>query len=272
MPTIDTEALSDAVRRTVAGYGRLPHGGDTAWLIRLGHLGEKPVRETVHSLLHEVYTAGRAHLSHVDQAAKAPGDPHMSAEFNQALRSEVLTALNRQFADQMGDHRDAFETLAKQAAAAAEPHRLKVDSENLAQITRTDQAWRNSIVPQLEAGKAWDQIVESLDADGILAVKRFAPTHEVAKRSQLQQHEVPGVLAGIARLLAKREVAVAPEEVRGLLLTASEAETKGATGRGWIAQLSEVTPRNSVAVSLNLERSGKALGAHQPTLPETAAL
>lgn len=110
--------------------------------------------------------------------------------------------------------RAANETASTALAAAdkaAEPYRPKFDPESVAQATRTAQAWEMIVRPQLDAGKEWPEVIATLDADGLLAVERFAPSIESAKRDRFTQHEVPAVLEGIRELTDRRVIHTAPE-------------------------------------------------------------
>lgn len=138
-------------------------------------------------------------------------DANLSPEGLQEARAERVQLMRDAVAARIEILQPHLDTAVKDATAAAEQYKPQLDLNDVAQLTRTAQAWENAIKPQLAAGKDWDQIIPTLDHDGLLAAERFAPGHEAAKRDRFSQHEVPSVLEGIARMSAHRVVEAAPE-------------------------------------------------------------
>lgn len=138
-------------------------------------------------------------------------DPSLTVEEQAAEREGQLAAVHKALARRSDDATERSSNALAAADAEAAKYRPTLDANDMAQMMRTDQAWNNTIRPQLEKGKSWDQILPSLDADGLLAVQRFAPGHEAAARSRFDQHEVPAVVAGIQRMAGKRMIDIAPD-------------------------------------------------------------
>ncbi|WP_309617698.1 hypothetical protein [Salinibacterium sp.] len=138
----------------------------------------------------------------------------------------------------------------KAAEKAAEPFWPKFDPENVAQAVRTDQSWARLIQPQLDKGKGWDEIIPTLDHDGLLAVERFAPGHEAASRSRFDQHEVPSSLEGIKRQIEHRVIAAAPEgPARDALQALADAHSAREVALGTIQALYGVEEANGSSPS-----------------------
>jgi hypothetical protein len=156
------------------------------------------------------------------------------------------------------------------ADKAADEFRPHLDVESTSQLMRTDQAWNNTIRPALEQGKKWEEIIPTVDADGLLAIERFAEGHESRIRDRFTQWEVPSVLAGIKNMIAKRVVEVAPSGAREALAEHHDvSRVMGFVGQ-WRELLVNAGPRDAVSVDLGLIRSGTMLGVHRPvdTSPE----
>ncbi|MGV8912482.1 MAG: hypothetical protein ACOH14_07690 [Rhodoglobus sp.] len=196
-------------------------------------------------------------------------DPKLSDEGIAEARATRQAALQSAVQERVEHLSIHLAEAVRTAEAAAAPHRPVLDSESVAQLTRTDQAWNNSIRPLLEAGKNWDEIVPILDVDGLLAVQRFAPTHEAGKRSRFEQDEVPGVLAGINRMSESRLVDVLPsEDGRKVLRELRDVTIIADAANNSMASLAGVTgERDVMSSTLFIKRATFAVGA-QPGAAE----
>lgn len=198
-------------------------------------------------------------------------DSNLSPEGLTNAREEQSALLLAATTGRMAMVATHIEDAAREAEAAAAPFRPVLDPNSLAQLTRTDQAWNNTIRPQLEAGKGWDQIVQTLDHDGILAAQRFAPGYEAGKRSRNDQHEVPSVLEGIQRMSEQRVVDTAPVgPAREALSEVVEVSRLSQAASVSIGALSTVQgTRDLAAASIAVKRATFAVDA-QPVAPSAA--
>lgn len=199
-------------------------------------------------------------------------DPKLSAEGLAEARATRQLALQSAVAERVEHLTVHLAEAVRTAEAAAAPHRPIFNPEDVAQLTRTDQAWNNSIKPQLDAGRGWDEIIGTLDVDGLLAVQRFAATHEASKRSRFEQGEVPSVLVGIARMSDARLAEAAPsEEGRDALREAHDVNRLAETAQSNMQTLLGVSgQRDLIDATMAVKRATFAVGA-QPVPVEPAA-
>ncbi|MFF2387832.1 hypothetical protein [Agromyces sp. NPDC058104] len=225
------------------------------------------------SAAHAAYKAAEQHVQNVVAASKYTSDD-IAAEVLPDLRAGLTDRLKNDLADQFTNPGDGLRRQAERARdeadRAAEKYRPRLDPDSTSQLARTDQAWNNTIRPALEDGKGWDQIIPTLDVDGLLAVERFAPGYEARTRDRFHQHEVPASLAGIKAMSERRLPDALPAEGRAALR--EHADTVRAlefidTVMRWSA---DATPREAVAVEIGLKRGAFAIGAQVPvdTSPE----
>ena len=225
---------------------------------------------------HAAYNAARQHLTHLG-AARQLQDAEIAPDLIPELRTEVAAALHRrtnaQFNDPASGYVRVAERAADTAAQAADRYRPRLDPESATQAIRTDQAWNNHVRPMLDAGKQWAEIVPTLDADGLLAVERFAPGHEARIRDRFHQDEVPAVLDGIKTMAERRLVDIAPPEGREALREAQDAEASRDYVRTVGEWMKNASPRDAVTVSIGLTQGAYRVGAHRPvdTSPEGQA-
>lgn len=224
------------------------------------------------SASHAAFKAAEQHVQNVT-ALRTFTDPNLNDAAVTELRGELHKSLRQrtsaQFSDPLSGYVRTAERAAAAAAEAADRVRPKLDPESSAQALRTDQAWRNHIEPMLEAGKRWDQIIPTLDNDGLLAVERFAPGREARIRDAFHQHEVPAELAEIRAAAARRAIEVAPPEARELLMEERDAQTAlefVRTVSSWIENESD-----PVAVSIGLKNTAFRVGAQNPVDTSTEA-
>lgn len=107
--------------------------------------------------------------------ADAAADPMMTpserSEYVAKWRAEYTKSFAVRFADLRDEVADYAERTRRQAANAR-PH---LDDESTAQLVRTEQAWRNVVLPQLEKGRTLAAALRNADADAVLGAERFAP-------------------------------------------------------------------------------------------------
>ncbi|KAA9133712.1 hypothetical protein [Microbacterium caowuchunii] len=235
--------------------------------IRAGHRAR--------SVAHAVFTLGQRHLSNL-QAAARHEDADIAPELLQELRTELTKTLQAQAAAMFDDPSDGLRRQAERALAAADtaaaPYRPRLDPESSTQMLRTAQAWEHAVQPSLEAGKPWDQIIPTLDTDGLLAVERFAPAHEARIRDVHHQHEVPEVLSNIAAASARRVAEIAPAEGRAAFKDLEIAADAAGYAFGIMAQLRQSNGRDAVGLSITITRQAYAVGAQLPAESSPAAL
>lgn len=164
-------------------------------------------------------------------------------------------------------------TALTEADKAAGPYRPKFDPESVAQATRSAQAWEMIVRPQLDAGKEWPEIIATLDFDGLLAVERFAPSLESAKRDRFTQQEVPAVLEGIRVLSDRRVIETAPEgparEAMRELVDVRQLHTS--IMRSTTALASIQGKRDVVGASIAVKRAAMDAGANPAAMQAAAA-
>ena len=204
-------------------------------------------------------------------AAASVRDDSLSPAGLQAERTSRVEYLIEAVKVRVENSMRSIEDALRVADTAAAKHRPTFDPENFAQVTRTDQAWNNSIKPQLEAGKSWDQIIPTLDYDGLLAAKRFAPAHEAGTRGRRDQEQVPSVLAGMEALIEARIIGAAPSEnARAAFVEARETAKYAAAARTIADLLLSVDGiRNLSTVSIAAKRVAFQVGAQ--SLPVSPA-
>jgi hypothetical protein len=229
------------LRASLASLGRVPDPGD--------HIGDPAAR--ARAALTGLYRTADTLLPNFG-AIRAYEDPDVLHDAQEAERGSRRAALQKAL-----DHRAT--TLADHAAGAlesaalrAKQYRPTVDPDNMAQLIRTDQTWNNFVRPLLDAGKSWPGVVKTLDADGLLAVERYAPAYVSSKLDRQNQHLLPSELAGIQRMTDRRFIEVAPEgEAREALQQHADVQRMHDTVQGAAAQLTSLgtlagLPRNEV--------------------------
>lgn len=173
-------------------------------------LGGTPASKRARSVVSALLSTS-AGLNAALAEARRYEDPNLSPEGlteERAARGKTLAAAIQRRITTFSEPLTHALTDAEKAADAFRP---KLDPTDIAQGNRIATAWQLTVKPLLDVGKAWDDIISTLDHDGLLAVQRFAPAHEAGKRDKFTQHEVPAVLEGIARMTDKRVIASAPE-------------------------------------------------------------
>lgn len=114
---------------------------------------------------------------------------------------------------------------ALRAEDAAAPHRPHLQPDDVAQLARSADAWQFNILPQLEAGKQWGQIIPTIGHDDAIAIERFAPSYLRAHTKM--PHEVDAQLNLIAAGVQQRhaDIATTPEGREAIRAAARAAHT-----------------------------------------------
>lgn len=100
--------------------------------------------------------------------------------------------------------------------------RPQVDPENVAQLTRSAQAWEMTVKPLRDQGKSWFEIMEVLDVDGLMAMDRFA---EQTIRLTEAKQDAEIILHNLRDATDRRLAEVHPsEEARTAFAEATEAK------------------------------------------------
>jgi hypothetical protein len=122
------------------------------------------------------------------------------------LMQAVLEERAKRMADTMKDIRTKALALRQQiavltdtAVARADQMRPHLNPDDSAQLTRTAQAWQFNVLPRLDSGRIWSDVLNGLDEDGLIAVERFAPSWIAANSAPLEASEPTMlVLQGVA--------------------------------------------------------------------------
>lgn len=132
----------------------------------------------------------------------ANADPMMTpaerAEYVASWRTEYTRIYAPKFAEIRQELADYADTTRQRAAKA----RPQFDPNSAADLTRTEQAWRNVVLPQLEKGRSLKAALRHADADAVLGAERFAPAWMQANSAgrdasglaglQVEVQKVPG--------------------------------------------------------------------------------
>lgn len=216
---------------------------------------------------HSAFKTAQQYLMNVNNARNF-NDPEVAEHIIPELRDSVIMNLRSNTQDRFSDPSTGLVRIAERAndaaAAATAPFRPKLDPDSTAQMIRTDQSWNNHILPMLNGGKSWDQIIPTLDADGLLAVQRFAPGFEASSRSRFDQAEVPSVLAGINNLSEQHLPKIAPPEGRTALLEHQDTQSTLGFIRNVAGWITTAGPRDVMGVSIGLTRAAYGAGVQSP--------
>jgi hypothetical protein len=245
-------------------------------------LGNTPASARSLSVVTSLYGTGTG-LSAALQWANNVDDPNLSPEGIEAAKAERLAGLADALKSRVAIVTPHLEEAFSDAQKAAEPFWPKLNESDVAQGNRITSAWQLSVLPQLEKGKSWDAIISTLDHDGLLAVKRFAPAHEAMQRTALKQHEVPSILAGIERMSEQRVINSAPEgparQAMQQLQTVrshNDAATAALNGIRAVATAAEAgdaygARHDLVPASIAIKRAAHSVGADPATVAQAAA-
>lgn len=82
--------------------------------------------------------------------------------------------LDNQYRPKFDEIREEAAALSRSVKRDAERVRPKVDQSDTAALIRTEQAWRNVVLPQLEKGRTLREALAHADIDATLGAERFA--------------------------------------------------------------------------------------------------
>ena len=101
-------------------------------------------------------------------------DPRFTDEANAESRQSWEREHRRRFDQKLDQLRTAAKDDADQLKTAAARKRPHLNLNDTAQLMRTEQAWRNVVLPQLERGRTLPEALRGADADAVLGAERFA--------------------------------------------------------------------------------------------------
>ncbi|MET4611060.1 hypothetical protein ABIC28_002041 [Rhodococcus sp. PvR044] len=179
--------------------------------------------------------------------AKAKADvlmtPSERAEHVASWRKEYT----RRYAPQFAAIKEEAAAVARETQRQAAKARPQFDPNNSADLVRTEQAWRNVVLPQLEKGRSLKAALRNADADAVLGAERFAPAW--------MQANLPGQNAsGLAGM--QIEVQKVPGRDGGKLVSADKAVDTSAVARavaGRFAELADPEGGAAIASAITLD-------------------
>lgn len=110
--------------------------------------------------------------AYVDNARK---DVSMTASERAEYIAHHRQALTTQYAPKFAAIKSEVESYADRTKAQAAKARPQFDADSPTALVRTEQAWRNIVLPQLEKGRSLQAALRNADADAVLGAERFAP-------------------------------------------------------------------------------------------------
>lgn len=192
-------------------------------------------------------------------------DPRLNAK---ALGDERKTRTKTTFADlstQAAGIVSQLATLEAKASARADRVIPSIDLNDAAQLTRTAQAWEYVILPQLkhDVKPDWATIIASLDADGLLALQRFAPSWIKADNSNNPtqgEAEIQAVMDGVRASIAN---ALADPTERTIVTNADDCTTYLTIARQLAAGLSSAAnSRDMILLTGQVQTAAFRIGAN----------
>lgn len=149
-------------------------------------------------------------------------DSDLTAEALLRQRRERFDAVRAAAIHDIAEVQAEIETVAEKAAAVAAPLRPVFHPDDVAELTRSADAWQFGILPQLNGGRHWGEVIESISSlDEAVAIERFAGPYV---RSTNKPREAEQILADIAAGVHARHADLAPSsEARATILAANDA-------------------------------------------------
>ncbi|GAA1768384.1 hypothetical protein [Agromyces humatus] len=196
-------------------------------------------------------------------------DPDLTSEARQRRREErvaaSLTDARRKAAAILKTAQDGAAFADRQLDA----YRPKLDPNDVAQLTRTAQAWQMTIEPLRAQGKNWAEIAAVTDADGLLALERFAPQ---TIRLQESARDAEIIMANLQRASDRRLAEIHTDEpARQRFVDAADAQKYLGAVSAIASGIEGVTkPTDATAVMISVKRNIHPLGTLPTEPPATS--
>ena len=121
----------------------------------------------------------------IEQHSRYTPNELLDRNANDVLRREHQERWKKFYTDkyepQLRELRDEGRDVAARIKAEGDRNRPKLDGESPAALMRTEQAWRNTVLPLLEKGVPLREALRNADVDAVLGAERFAPGYFGAK-------------------------------------------------------------------------------------------
>lgn len=151
-------------------------------------------------------------------------DPDLTVEALERQRHERFDAARAAAANDIAALQTQTRREADTAEATASAFRPVFHPDDVAELTRSADAWQFGVLPQLAAGRSWGDVINSLSTvDDAIAVERFAGAYV---RANAKPHEADGILADInANVRARHAELATTEEGRAAIRASDTAAT-----------------------------------------------
>ena len=187
----------------------------------------------------------------------------------EAAASELMTAeqkgeyvanwtkeIDRHHNKAMAELKDDADYTARQVAEDGARVRPTFDANSAADLTRTEQAWRNIVLPQLEKGRTLHEALRNADQDAVLGAERFAAGYLNAnQKSESFGAEHQDFTANVRSAVTNRLADFVEPEDAETLRAAARVDTE-------LAAFHQVT-----ALTESGDGLGAAITAHYATQP-----
>ncbi|MFC7448668.1 hypothetical protein [Rhodococcus daqingensis] len=179
--------------------------------------------------------------------AKANADAMMTPSERAEYIAHWRQALAKQYAPKFAAIKEEVASIASATRREADRARPQFDPNSPTDLVRTEQAWRNVVLPQLEKGRSLKAALRNAGADAVLGAERFAPAW--------MQANLPGPNAsGLAGMQV--EVQKVPGRNGGKLVSADkEVDTSGVARAvaGRFAELADAQGAAAIASAITLD-------------------
>ncbi|ORI15782.1 hypothetical protein [Rhodococcus sp. 1168] len=105
---------------------------------------------------------------------EAETDELMSTDARTRYLEGWTKSVNTEYAKKFEELKEEAAYVGRQVTRDSERVRPTFDSNSPADLTRTEQAWRNIVLPQLERGRTLNQALKGADRDAVIGAERFA--------------------------------------------------------------------------------------------------
>lgn len=122
--------------------------------------------------------------------AIAASDDMMNTRAKTEYVAGWTKAVRRDYDAAMAELKNDVAYVGRQLTDAAGRLRPTFDPNSAADLTRTEQAWRNNVLPELEKGRPLTAVLKNASRDDVLGAERFAPAYlrSTATPQSLQDH------------------------------------------------------------------------------------